>query len=136
MLGRGQTRSLKNGGYMKDMNRRKFFGQLLQLSGALAAMPMLLRSTVAQAEESRGSKAKAGGAALTMVDPKDPVAAAVKYVEDAKKAADSKGNKCSTCGFYAKKEVRNGKEVGTCTIFQGKLVYADGFCNSWNKKQA
>jgi CxxC motif-containing protein len=71
---------------------------------------------------------------LPLVDPNDPVAKAVKYVEDAKKSADSKGNACASCGFYAKKEVRNGKEVGTCTIFAGKLVQGQGWCGSWNKK--
>lgn len=117
------------------MNRRNFFGQLLQLGGAFIALPVLLKSPMAYAEQSRGAKPTTGGAAMPMVDVKDPVASAVKYFEDAKKSPDSKGNKCATCGFYAKKEMHGGKEAGTCTIFQGKLVYANGFCNSWNKKQ-
>jgi hypothetical protein len=69
-----------------------------------------------------------------MVDPNDQVAKAVKYVEDFKKSPDSKGNHCQTCGFYTKKEVRGGKEVGTCTIFAGKMVYSNSWCGSWNKK--
>ena len=119
-----------------NMNRRRFFTQLLGVGGLVAIAPALLKLSSAKAQEKRRSATPpaAGGGAMPMVDPKDPVAKAVKYVEDHKKAPEAKGNLCSTCGFYAKKETRNGKEVGTCTIFAGKLVQADGWCASWNKK--
>ena len=90
-------------------------------------------SSTASAQKKRGGGGDTGGA-MPMVDPNDSVAKAVKYVEDAKKTAEAKGNNCSNCGFYAKKETRNGKEAGTCTIFAGKLVYGAGWCGSWNKK--
>lgn len=122
---------------MSKMNRRDFFSTLVKIAGAAAVAPTVLASVFttskAHAQKKRGEAPAAGGA-MPMVDPKDPVAKAVKYIEDAKKAPESKGNKCSTCGFYAKKETRNGKEAGTCTIFAGKLVYADAWCSSWNKK--
>jgi len=105
----------------------------IKVSGVAIFAPVILKSALANAEESRRSKSTGG--ALPMLDTKDSTAVAVKYVENAAKSTTSKGNKCATCSFYGKKENRNGKEVGTCTIFQGKLVYGNGFCNSWNKKQ-
>lgn len=103
-------------------SRRGFFINMAQLTGAALLAPIFFKGV-----------AKAEGA-LPLVDPKDGVASAVKYVEDAKKAKDAKGNTCANCGFYKKVEMRNGKEVGTCTIFAGKVVYGPGWCASWNKK--
>lgn len=118
-----------------NTSRRRFFAQILGMTGAVALAPALLKLNSANAQEKRRSAAPAaGGGALPLVDPKDPVAKAVKYVEDAKKAPDAKGNHCANCGFYKKTEMRAGKEVGSCTIFAGKVVYADAWCASWNKK--
>lgn len=117
------------------MNRRGFFSTLVKITGVAVVAPAALSavfSSTAEAQKKRGGGAADAG--MPMVDPNDSVAKAVKYVEDAKKAADAKGNNCINCGFYAKKEVRGGKEVGTCTIFAGKLVYGQGWCASWNKK--
>jgi len=113
-----------------NISRRRFFVQILGITGAVAFAPALLK-----AQEKRRSAAPAAGAgAIPLVDPKDPVAKAVKYVEDAKQSPESKGNHCGNCGFYKKTETRAGKEVGTCTIFAGKLVHAEAWCASWNKK--
>ncbi|MGE9744536.1 high-potential iron-sulfur protein [Bdellovibrio bacteriovorus] len=122
------------------MNRRGFFTTLAKITGVAVVAPTALNavfSSSAQAQKKRGAAPAAGGAAaggMPLVDPNDSVAKAVKYVEDYKKAPEAKGNNCTTCGFYAKKESRNGKEAGTCTIFAGKLVYGDAWCASWNKK--
>ncbi|HWU43771.1 MAG TPA: high-potential iron-sulfur protein, partial [Bdellovibrio sp.] len=118
------------------IDRRGFFVTMAQAIGIAALAPTVFGSVFsseAKAQEKKRGSSDAG-AAMPMVDPNDSTAKAVKYVEDAKKSPDSKGNRCQTCGFYAKKDMKNGKEVGTCTIFAGKLVYANGFCNSWNKK--
>ncbi|WP_413293722.1 high-potential iron-sulfur protein [Bdellovibrio sp. HCB185ZH] len=118
------------------MNRRGFFKTLASVAGAAVIAPTLLRafSSEAQAQEKRRGAAPSGGAAaggaMPMVDPNDSVAKAVKYVEDYKKAPEAKGNRCATCGFYGKKDDKKG----TCTIFAGKLVLADAWCASWNKK--
>jgi hypothetical protein len=118
-----------------NTSRRRFFAQLLGMTGVVAIAPALLKLTSANAQEKRRSAAPAAsGGAMPMVDLKDPAAKAVKYVEDAKQSPESKGNHCGTCGFYKKTEMRAGKEVGTCTIFAGKLVHAEGWCASWNKK--
>ena len=125
---------------MENMNRRGFFTSLAKLTGLAVLAPSVLSGVFsqAQAEQRRARKqegaAPAAGGAMPLVDPNDGVAKAVRYVEDAKKAPDAKGNNCINCGFYAKKEMRNGKEVGTCTIFAGKVVYGQGWCGSWNKK--
>lgn len=120
----------------KNMNRRGFFSTIVKIAGAAVVVPTVLSSvfsSTAGAQAKRGAAPAAGGA-MPLIDPNDSVAKAVKYVEDAKKAPDSKGNTCDTCGFYTKKETRNGKDVGTCTIFAGKLVYGQAWCASWNKK--
>lgn len=120
-----------------NMNRRGFFSTLVKVAGAFVVAPTVINSVLtstAEAQKKRGAAPAATGGAMPMVDPNDSVAKAVKYVEDYKKTPESKGNKCVTCSFYAKKEARNGKEAGTCTIFAGKLVYADAWCSSWNKK--
>lgn len=126
---------------MKSINRRQFFVHLAQISAAVVAAPLALRalSSTAEAEQKRPARpgaapAPAAGGAAPLVDPNDAVAKAVGYVEDHAKAPAAKGNHCANCGFYAKKDTRNGKEAGTCTIFAGKEVYAQAYCNSWNKK--
>lgn len=119
------------------MNRRAFFSTVAQIAGAAVVAPTLLTAVFgskANAQEKRRGAAPAAGGAAPLLDPKDSVAKAVKYVEDYKKAPEAKGHHCATCGFYAKKEVRAGKEVGTCTIFAGKVVLADAWCASWNQK--
>ena len=119
------------------MNRRKFFGVLGQAVGVLVFSNSIFKgiSNVAQAADTAAKTNSGGaGAELPMLDPKDTLASAVKYVEDAKKSPASKGNQCSKCLFYAAKGKKNKKDVGTCTIFQGKLVYANAYCNSFNKK--
>lgn len=119
------------------MNRRGFFSGLAKIAGVAVVAPTALQalfSTANAQEKRRGSAPAAGGAQMPLVDPKDPVAKAVKYVEDAKAAPDAKGNNCANCGFYKKTGTQNGKEVGSCTIFAGKVVYAQAWCASWNKK--
>lgn len=119
-----------------NMNRRGFFSTVVKIAGAAVVAPTVLSSifsSSANAQAKRGAAPAAGGS-MPMVDPNDSVAKAVKYIEDAKKSADSKGNSCVNCGFYTKKEDKNGKEAGICTIFAGKLVYGQAWCASWNKK--
>lgn len=120
------------------MNRRSFFASFAKLAGVAAVAPTVLSSFIsseANAQKKRGEKPGAGGGTeMPLIDPNDSVAKAVKYIEDAKKSPESKGNDCANCGFYAKKGTHNGKETGTCTIFAGKLVYAEAWCGSWNKK--
>lgn len=117
------------------MKRRDFFTTAAKAIGLAAVIPFLTQNSQAeQRRGARGAAAPAAGGALPLMSVTDPVAKAVKYVEDAKQAPDAKGNNCANCGFYKKVEVRGGKEVGTCTIFPGKVVYAEAYCGSWAKK--
>lgn len=122
---------------MSQMNRRGFFATAAKVMGVAVVSPVVLKTLFvgqAQAEQKRPARGGAAGGAVPLLSPKDPVAQAVKYAEDHTKVAQAGANKCSTCSFYKKVAVENGKEVGTCTIFAGKHVLADAWCVSWNKK--
>lgn len=69
----------------------------------------------------------AGSAYAVNLDPNDPVAKSLGYVEKSKTA----GQMCSGCNLY-----KAGKTEGrgSCQIFVGKEVAADGWCKSWVKK--
>lgn len=114
------------------MNRRKFCKNVSGLTAAAVIAPFVLStfSASAFAEESRRKKPSSG---TEMVDSKDQTAKAVQYVDVAKTNPKSMGNSCANCQLYVKKEIKNGKEVGSCTIFPNKYVYAEGYCNSWAK---
>jgi hypothetical protein len=63
-----------------------------------------------------------------LIAESDPVAKAVKYVEDATKVKEAEGNRCDTCSLYTGKD---GATQGGCQIFKGKQVKAAGWCASW-----
>ncbi len=65
---------------------------------------------------------------LPLIAENDPVATAVKYVEDGSKVKEAEGNRCDTCSLYAGKD---GAVQGPCQIFKGKAVKAAGWCASW-----
>ena len=98
-------------------NRRAFLLQVIAGTGAASA------GASAQAQQK--------------VQPSDPQAAALGYVDDTTKADGKKfpkhsnSQKCSGCQFYS--GAANSKE-GPCAVFGSKLVSADGWCNSWVKK--
>jgi len=76
-------------------------------------------------------------APATALDPKDPQAKALGYVEDTN-TVDGKANpthkpdqKCVNCAQYQGKA---GDAHGGCNIFAGKSVAANGWCKVWAKK--
>jgi hypothetical protein len=78
-------------------------------------------------------------AAQTKVDPKDPQAVALGYVEDTTKVDAkkfpkwSKDQNCANCQLYiAKGTPADG--VGGCSIFPNKLIASKGWCSAWVKK--
>lgn len=117
------------------MKRRNFFKNIAGITGLAIAAPAILSTFAinAHAEESR-RKSAAPGADSEMVNPNDPTAKAIEYIEDTKKSKKSKGNKCLNCQLYVAGADRKGKKVGTCAIFPKKLVLGDAYCNSWVKK--
>jgi hypothetical protein len=75
------------------------------------------------------SKLSAAAAANPRLNPTDPAAKAVKYVEDAKHAPGAAaGSRCANCALY---EGTSGSAQGPCQIFPGKDVTAAGWCSSW-----
>jgi len=66
------------------------------------------------------------------VDPKDPLAVSLGYACDGAKAPGHvEGQFCKGCQLYSGTGASNS---GPCTLFQGKLVCADGWCKSWVKR--
>jgi hypothetical protein len=138
---------------MSEMKTRRDFMKLAFGVSGLA----LLAPNILMAEERRRSK-PAGGAAgasgagaaggdlnAPMVKPGEGMAASVNYQfkhEDVKDPAlkverqgvPFKDQHCKTCMLYTKAGMKNGEEVGKCTLFNGQLVKANAWCASWSKK--
>lgn len=66
-----------------------------------------------------------GTASAEMLSADDPTAKALAYTPN----STTDGQHCSNCNLYG-----GGAESGTCTIFQGKQVAANGWCKSWIAK--
>jgi hypothetical protein len=81
----------------------------------------------------------AGAAALPALDPNDPTAKALAFVNDATKVDASAnptykaGQKCSTCAQYQGKA---SDPTAACNIFAGHSVPAGGWCKVWAAKPA
>jgi len=76
-------------------------------------------------------------AAPVKLDPADPQAKALGYIEDASKV-DAKANpnfkagqECSNCLQFTAKPT---EPWGPCNIFPGKLVKGKGWCKVWVKR--
>jgi hypothetical protein len=75
----------------------------------------------------------ASAADLPLVSEDDPVAKALKYVNDASKASGAKpGSKCANCSNY---QGAAGSDQGGCLLFAGKAVKASGWCSGWVAKK-
>lgn len=79
----------------------------------------------------------AKAAAAPALDPNDPTAKALGFVDDAK-SVDAAANptfkptqKCATCAQYQGKAT---DPVAPCAIFAGKNVPAAGWCKVWALK--
>jgi hypothetical protein len=79
----------------------------------------------------------ATAAALPPLDPSDPTAKALGFVNDASKV-DAKAHptykpaqKCATCAQYQGKPT---DATAACTIFAGKSVPAGGWCQVWAQR--
>jgi hypothetical protein len=125
------------------MNRRTFFQTALTAAGALT----LLSLTAKSQERRRGGGGAPAGP--TLVNPADPAAKGVNYVEDLNKITDAKlktertgvkfkDQHCKACVFYVKDKEATvaGKKAAPCQMpfAAGKLVTAEGWCSSWAKK--
>lgn len=67
-----------------------------------------------------GIALKANAQELTHVDPNDPTAKSLQYVEESK----VEGSQCANCAHAQASET----EWLPCNIFPGKAVHANGWC--------
>ena len=99
------------------------------VKGALAAGALLPGLSVFEAA--------AAATALPALDPNDPTAKSLGYVNDSSKVDAAKNpthkpqQKCATCAQYQGKA---GDARGGCNIFAGKSVSSGGWCKVWAKK--
>lgn len=80
-----------------------------------------------------------GAEELPRLDPKDPAAAALLYVEDTTKvdAADPRAARHTAeqhCANCVQIQGKDGEAWRPCGIFPGKLVAANGWCSVWAAK--
>ena len=104
------------------MPSRRIFLQWVPAAGAVLAVP----AARAQAQ-------------APMVDEKDPQAAALGYVADAKRVDKAKFPKyappqrCAVCQLY---QAPASAATGPCTLFAGKHVAGPGWCSAYVPKPA
>ena len=76
-------------------------------------------------------------AQASLVNEKEPQAAALGYVADATKTDKAKfkqyaaGQSCANCALYQGKPT---DAAGGCPLFAGKQVAGKGWCSAWAKK--
>jgi hypothetical protein len=98
---------------------QKMFSRRALVDSALKALPFLVALDL--------STQTASAAALVPLDPGDPTAKALAYVNDSAKP----DQKCANCAQF---QGQTTDSRGGCTIFPGKSVAAGGWCSVWAKK--
>ena len=98
--------------------RNEKFSRRVLLNGAIAAAALIPAFTLTR---------QAIGAAATPLDPADPMAKALAYVE----ASAKPDQKCANCAQF---QGKTGDSRAACNIFPGKTVAAAGWCSVWAKK--
>ena len=97
-----------------DTNRRRFI-KITAIGAAAAPLGGMIFSSTAQAQET--------------LDPSDPLAQQLNYVEESTK----EDQHCSNCQLYA----GSAEDAeAPCGIFGGKLVKGAGWCSAWVAKPA
>lgn len=114
---------------------------LLIKSSGLLALPLVggllfRRSAWAQAIDKTNLVKETDGNAkpVSYCDHAEASIKSKKTACPARKGKDKAGQLCNGCQFYTKAGDLEGKEVGKCVIFPGKLVHGDSWCSSWTKK--
>lgn len=103
--------------------------QFIRSTALIVAVPAAATAVTARADNH-----------LTLIDESDPSAVALGYLHDASKVDTTKFPKkagpegakqlCLNCSLYQPKT----ETVGGCSIFPGKNVAAQGWCNVWAPK--
>lgn len=98
---------------------KQVFSRRALIDSALRAIPFLVALDL--------GINTASAATLPPLDPNDPTAKALGYVNSSAKP----DQKCSTCAQY---QGQAADPSGGCNIFAGKSVAAGGWCSVWAKK--
>ena len=107
----------------RNISRRSIVKSGLIAGALLPTVGLISRTTAA--------------AALPPLDPNDPTAKALGFVNDATKvdtkthATFKPDQKCGTCAQFQGKP---SDATGGCTIFAGKSVPTGGWCQVWAQK--
>jgi len=104
-----------------DSSRRTFLNRLAVASASLPIAALLGGTRIALAE------------AAPHISLDDPMAKALKYVEDAT-AAEGRADATALCENCMHYSAAADSETGPCALFQGKQVNAKGWCTAWVKK--
>ena len=126
-------------------SRRSFVKIALTAVGAAAILPQFVNAQEKRRAKPGAAAAGGGDLGLPMVEPGKGMAASVNYqtdhnaVKDAALKIDRGGlkfadQKCSGCMLYSKVGMKDGNEVGKCTLFAGSLVQGKAWCSSFAKK--
>jgi hypothetical protein len=98
---------------------QKMFSRRVLVNTALKAVPYLVALDL--------GIQTASAASLPPLDPSDPTAKALGYVNDSAKP----DQKCTNCALF---QGQATDSRGGCSIFAGKSVAAGGWCSGWAKK--
>jgi hypothetical protein len=98
---------------------KQTFSRRSLIDGALKAVPFLVALDLGINTTS--------AATLPPLDPSDPTAKALGYVNASTKA----DQKCANCAQF---QGQSGDAQGGCNIFAGKSVAGGGWCSVWAKK--
>ena len=98
---------------------QRIFSRRALIDSALKAVPFLVALDL--------GIDTASAAALAPLDPNDPTAKALGYVNDSAKP----DQKCANCAQFTGQAA---DPRGGCNIFAGKSVAAGGWCSVWAKK--
>jgi hypothetical protein len=111
----------------------QFKGVQIMLRSSLSRRAIVKTLTLGAAAAALAAR-EAEGAGEPKLDPKDPRAAAVGYVEDAAQAdvkkfpSFVKGSNCENC---LQLQGSAGNSYRPCSIFPGKVVAIAGWCSAW-----
>jgi hypothetical protein len=126
------------------ISRRRILGASLL---GLPAIPVMVETAFGQAAKPAAPAAKpaagaaaapaAAAGALPMLNPTEPAAKALGYIEDASKV-DAKANptykagqNCTNCLQWVDKNRK--APASKCNLFPGKMVKAGAWCKVWVK---
>lgn len=107
-------------------------GPISQAGKGLTRRQFVTAASVASVAVTAGIAPRvARASALPRVSEDDPTAKALNYVHDARSVDAAKRNSSSFCNNCALFVGDTSDEWAKCSIFPGKVVAGEGWCNAW-----